>query len=159
MAWLPRDRLRANLYNPNRVAPPELDLLRLSLLADGWTQPLVARPDGDGLEIVDGFHRWTLAAEPEVAALTGGLVPVVLLARGPADQMASTIRHNRARGLHGVLRMAEIVRALLEAHGWSGEAVARALGMEDEEVRRLADRAGLPARHADRELGRGWIPR
>src|SRR5689334_9004886 len=99
--WLPREALHSNDYNPNRVPPTELDLLKTSILEDGWTQPIVARLSG---EIVDGFHRWTVSADPQIAAMTGGLVPVVRL---PDDtpleqQMAATIRHNRARGAHAV---------------------------------------------------------
>ena len=109
--WTDPKTLRANFYNPNHVAPPELELLKLSILEDGWTQPIVAREDG---EIVDGYHRFYLAThDREVAALTKGMVPVVRLTpRSNADQMMSTIRHNRARGTHGVLKMADIVRRL-----------------------------------------------
>lgn len=158
VTWVERDRLRANGYNPNHVAPAELRLLKLSILADGWTQPIVARRDG---EIVDGFHRWTVAADPEVAAATGGLVPVAWLADDTtiADQMAATIRHNRARGEHGVAPMATIVRALIERESWSPERIEAALGMEDEEVMRLADRSGMPIRGGSNSFGNGWVPR
>src|SRR5438045_1612914 len=91
--WVPRESLHANLYNPNKVAPIELHLLKVSILEDGWTQPIVARPDG---EIVDGFHRWTISAESEISAMTNGLVPVVrLLPANREHQIMSTIRHNR----------------------------------------------------------------
>ena len=116
--WVARDTLTSNGYNPNHVARPELKLLKLSIMADGWTQPIVAREDG---QIVDGFHRWTISADPEISALTNGLVPVVRLrpALEMADQMASTIRHNRARGQHGVIPMADIVTSLKDDHGLS----------------------------------------
>jgi ParB-like chromosome segregation protein Spo0J len=73
--WIPRDQLQANDYNPNHVAPPELELLAISIREDGWSQPIVVTPD---LEIVDGFHRWTVSARPEIADMTGRLVPVVV---------------------------------------------------------------------------------
>lgn len=158
LAWVPRETLRANAYNPNHVARPELRLLRESILCSGWTQPIVARSDG---EIVDGYHRWLVAEESAVAALTGGLVPVVRLAEDTPlpEQIAATVRHNRARGVHGVLPMASIVSSLIEEHGWAPGALSRALGMESEEVERLADQAGMPDRVGTEAFGKGWVPR
>lgn len=154
--WLPREALRANSYNPNHVAPVELDLLRQSIIADGWTQPIVARENG---EIVDGFHRWTVAGDEAVAALTDGLVPVVrLTGKTEAEQMAATVRHNRARGTHGIVPMGSIVRALIDDHGYDAGGLAVALGMEDEEVDRLYDTRGMTARASAKELGNGWKP-
>lgn len=152
--WIPREDLRANDYNPNHVAPPELALLKVSLLEDGWTQPIVARPDG---EIVDGFHRWTLAADPDVGAMTDGLVPVVFLPADldPAQQRMATIRHNRARGQHGIVRMADIITAL-ELMGVEPGDLARRLGMDPEEVRRLSDHGDMLARHGDGDFSKGW---
>jgi ParB-like chromosome segregation protein Spo0J len=153
--WVTRDALTANGYNPNHVARPELKLLKLSIMADGWTQPIVARADG---EIVDGFHRWTIAADPEISTLTGGLVPVVRLrsALDMADQIASTIRHNRARGQHTVLPMADIVTSLKDEHGLSDAQVKQKLGMDNEEVERLYDTSGMPTRGSDDAFHKGW---
>ncbi len=152
--WVARDTLRANDYNPNHVAPAELELLRLSLLADGWTQPLVATPDG---EIIDGFHRWLVAEDPELAGMTGGKVPVIYLTgRTPAERIASTIRHNRARGVHAVEEMGAIVRRLMATEGVTWDAVRRELGMEEEELDRLADVAGMTVRGAGEGFGEGW---
>lgn len=154
--WLDPSELSANTYNPNVVAPPELRLLAVSILEDGWTQPIVARADG---EIVDGFHRWRLAVtDPKIAAVAGGLVPVVRLA--PADavhQRMSTIRHNRARGSHHVVRMAEIVRGLLDDGLTPAEVIAR-LEMESEEVERLAERGRMTERGAGETLSKAWVP-
>ncbi|GGS37969.1 IbrB-like domain-containing protein [Deinococcus knuensis] len=156
--WVPREDLHANLYNPNHVAKPELELLKVSILEDGWTQPIVARPDG---EVVDGFHRWTVSADPRIYAMTGGLVPVVRL-HPPAhgDQMLSTIRHNRARGEHGVLPMAAIVRRLRDEEGLTVEQVMQRCGMEREEVVRLYERGGMTERGTQGREGfsRGWTP-
>lgn len=154
--WVQRGKLRANNYNPNAVAPPELDLLKLSIIEDGWTQPIVTLPD---YTIVDGFHRWTVSADPAIRKLTGGLVPVVVINADPAHRMMSTIRHNRARGTHAVLRMAEIVRTLADTGMTTGEIETR-LGMESEEVERLLDRAGMPVRGTVgvNGFGRAWIP-
>lgn len=158
--WLKTTELHANDYNPNHVAPTELALLKTSILASGWTQPIVARPDG---EIVDGFHRWTVAStDPKVAALTDGLVPVVTLpdSTDRAEQMAATIRHNRARGSHHVLRMADITATLVSEYGLNPKDLETALGMEDEEVERLLDRGKVTKRHAreDGTLRKSWVP-
>jgi ParB-like chromosome segregation protein Spo0J len=154
--WVDPRTLRANDYNPNKVARPELALLRLSLLENGWTQPIVARRDG---EIVDGFHRWTLGTtDPDVAALAGGLVPVVRLADiDPATQRMATIRHNRARGSHAVIRMADIVNDLA-AMGVSRPDIAHRLGMDDEEVDRLMDHGRMTKRGTLGATGfsKGW---
>ncbi len=155
LEWVPREDLRANTWNPNHVAPPELELLAQSILADGWTQPIVARPDG---EIVDGFHRWTVSARPDVSALTAGLVPVVRIDADPAHLRASTVRHNRARGTHVVLRMADLVAEMVEL-GASPDEVRAAMGMDPEEVKRLLDRGQMIKRGAAGELHKGWVPR
>lgn len=156
--WVDPSTLHANDYNPNHVFPVEMELLKLSILEDGWTQPIVARHDG---EIVDGFHRWTLGStDPEIQALTGGLVPVVRIEskKSRSDQMMATIRHNRARGSHHVLKMADIVRELIDEQGLSFEEVGRRLGMEIEEVDRLYDRGGMTERGSRAELSKGWVP-
>lgn len=154
--WVDPATLHANDYNPNKVFAPELELLALSILEDGWTQPVVVLASG---EVVDGFHRWTLSkTHPEIIAMSGGLVPVVTLAeKDRASQMMSTIRHNRARGTHGVLRMADIVRSI-QASGLSDEEIMRRLGMDREEVVRLGDARGSPESAGKDSFGKGWVP-
>ena len=153
--WVEPAELRANDYNPNQVFSPEMRLLELSIAEDGWTQPIVARPD---LEIVDGFHRYTIAGKSKrVQQATGGLVPIAPLE--PADaahQRMSTIRHNRARGKHHVVKMASIVGDLA-AEGLSDEEIGRRLQMDKEEVSRLKDRGSMIDRHGG-EFGKGWTP-
>jgi ParB-like chromosome segregation protein Spo0J len=139
--WLHRDTIKPNGYNPNKVAPPELRLLKISIIEDGWTQPIVINPDN---EIVDGFHRWTVSADPAVGKLTDYHVPVVVTCpKDKSQQMMATIRHNRARGTHGVLNMAQIVQDMIEG-GVSQQEIMARLQMESEEVVRLALRAGIP---------------
>jgi ParB-like chromosome segregation protein Spo0J len=154
--WVDPATLRANDYNPNRVFSPEMRLLALSIMTDGWTQPVVATPDG---EIVDGFHRWTLArTHAGVIAASGGLVPVVRTSPANAsDARAATVRHNRARGQHGIVAMGAIVRSMREA-GLSDDQIGERLGMEDEEVERLADERPQPSRVGQDSFGRGWVP-
>jgi len=159
--WVDRGSIEPNDYNPNKQPPPEHRLLKVSILEDGWTQPIVVFDDGSGKKsvIVDGEHRWRVSAEPEVAKLTGGKVPIVRIAGNREHRMMSTIRHNRARGEHHVLPMAEIVRTLLDG-GIAQEDVQFLLQMEEEEVERLAERAGLPdvVTREGSDFNKGWVP-
>lgn len=158
VVWMPREALAANDWNPNHQAPPEHRLLKKSILENGWTQPIVARDNPGGMkpEIVDGYHRWLVSEDPEIAALTGGYVPVVTLAAtDDATARMATIRHNRARGTHGVVGMADIVADLLAA-GIAPDEIGRRLEMDPEEVDRLADRGVMPKRGAGAEFSNGW---
>lgn len=156
--WIHRDRLKPNGYNPNAVAPAEMRLLRISITEDGWTQPIVINPD---FTIVDGYHRWKVSGDRSLMKLTDGMVPVVMIQpKDAASQQMATIRHNRARGTHAVLAMADIVEAMIHA-GLAMEEIMYRLQMEREEVVRLAMRKGIP--HTDiitnSEWSKAWIPR
>lgn len=156
--WVHRDSLKPNHYNPNSVAPPELELLAISIKEDGWTQPIVVNPD---MTIVDGFHRWTVSGSLDVYSLTGGMVPVVVVRpRDTASQMMSTIRHNRARGTHAVLKMADIVADMLR-QGLQVSEICSRLQMEREEVFRLANRKGIPQSKIIKGAGwsDSWVPK
>jgi ParB-like chromosome segregation protein Spo0J len=155
--WLPRETLSANDWNPNKQAPPEKKLLKISILENGWTQPIVARTAEDGtVQIVDGFHRWLVSEDPDVYALTGGLVPVVLLATtDDAVARLATVRHNRARGTHYVVPMADIVADLLDS-GMDPKEIGRRLGMDSEEVDRLTDRGVMTKRGRGNGFKKGW---
>lgn len=156
VVWVDPNLLHSNAYNPNRVFSPEMKLLKLSILAQGWTQPIVVKDDN---EIIDGFHRWTLAMkDEEIRKVSGGLCPVVYVAAmTEAEQMAATVRHNRARGAHGILAMGKIVRALI-ASGKTEEQVAIELGMDSEETARLADMRGSIDVAGKENFGKGWTP-
>ena len=157
VTWVPRDNLTANNYNPNKMPKQEMKLLKVSIMEDGWTQPIVARIDG---EIVDGFHRWTVAGDPEVSALTDGLVPVVRITEiDPARQRMATIRHNRARGEHYVLSMADIVAELVKTYGINPDDLRARLGMEREEILRMLDRGKMTTRAGNEEFKPAWIPK
>lgn len=156
--WVERGTLSANDWNPNKQAPPERELLVTSIVENGWTQPIVVRPFDGGarLEIVDGFHRWLTSEDPRVHKMTGGLVPVVDLPEcDPVLARLATIRHNRARGTHHVLGMADIVAYVLDS-GMSPDEIGRRLGMDEEEVDRLADRGQMTKRGAQAEFNGGW---
>ena len=155
LRWVDPATLHANNYNPNHVARPEMKLLKQSIMEDGWTQPIVAMDDG---EIVDGFHRWTLGStDKEIQSITHGLVPVVIIYPDRAQQMMATIRHNRARGAHAVLRMADIVAALVE-EGVSPEDIEERVGMDPEEVRRMLARGNKKILSGADEMGEAWKP-
>lgn len=122
--WVKSDRVHANDYNPNVVAPPEMELLRVSIQHDGYTQPIVTMADdsGDGIEVIDGFHRHRVGKEcADIQELVHGYLPVVQIRTSQADRndrIASTIRHNRARGKHRIDAMSEIV-VELKRRNWS----------------------------------------
>ena len=160
--WLATDKVRANDYNPNAVAPPEMKLLARSIEADGYTQPVVTWPAPDAHEIVDGFHRNRVAREvPEVRARVRGHLPVVAIRAeraGLSDRMASTVRHNRARGEHSVEAMSTLVRDCYIA-GWPDEKIQTELGMDLDEVVRLKQLTGLAALFRDREFSEAWEAR
>lgn len=157
LQWMHRSKLQPNNYNPNSVAPPELELLVTSIKEDGWTQPIVANPD---MTIVDGFHRWTCSGYDEIYALTEGYVPVVILRPTNAEhQQMSTIRHNRARGRHGVLEMGRIVQNMLDS-GLTTEEVMKRLKMEREEVIRLTNTQGVMGHpDLDKPYSKAWEPK
>ena len=155
--WIDRDTLSANSYNPNKVASIELELLINSILTCGWTQPIVVRSN---YEIVDGFHRWTVSNDKRLREKTGGKVPVVILPdeMDKAEQVSATITHNRARGSHYVMDMAEIVRSLKDDEKVDDAWIRQHLGMEQEEISRLYDNAGSPDTKGDEDegFGQGW---
>lgn len=157
--WVPIDQVQANSYNPNSVAPPEMELLRLSILADGYTQPIVSNAEDGHREVVDGFHRSRVGREyPDVAARIKGYLPLVQIRSDRdqrADRMASTIRHNRARGKHQVVKMSDIVLEL-KRRNWSDTKIAKELGMDADEVLRLAQITGLAQAFADRDFSEAW---
>lgn len=158
--WLPAESVEGNEYNPNKVAPPEMRLLELSIDADGYTQPVVAHEAADGRRVVvDGFHRSRIGKESKkVRKRVRGHLPVVQIRAGQTDEtarMASTIRHNRARGKHGVEPMTGIV-AHLAKKGWEDMKIAKELGMDGDEVLRFKQVTGLAELFADRGFSEAW---
>jgi ParB-like chromosome segregation protein Spo0J len=157
--WVPADTVQANDYNPNVVAPPEMKLLTLSIEEDGYTQPIVTYPINGHREVIDGFHRNRVGKEVKaIRERTRGYLPVTSVRAGRQDRedrIASTIRHNRARGRHQVDNMSEIV-VELSRRNWSDEKIGRELGMEPDEVLRLKQISGLAEAFADREFSEAW---
>jgi ParB-like chromosome segregation protein Spo0J len=161
--WVRIEDVHANDYNPNMVAPPEMELLRTSIRADGYTQPAVTFREGERREVVDGFHRRRVAAEcPDVRERVRGYLPVVTVNDGRGtrqDRIAATVRHNRARGKHGVEAMGGLV-AELSRRGWEPDRIGKELGMSRDEVLRLRQITGLAELFADREFSEAWdVPR
>jgi ParB-like chromosome segregation protein Spo0J len=158
--WVRAEDVGANDYNPNSVAPPEMELLRLSIMADGYTQPIVTNvEDDDSITVIDGFHRNRVGKECEdVQARVKGYLPVVQIRTDRTDRgdrIASTIRHNRARGKHQVTAMSDIVLEL-KRRNWSDQKIGKELGMDPDEVLRLAQISGLADAFKDRDFSEAW---
>lgn len=157
--WVPAEETQANDYNPNTVAPPEMRLLETSIVSDGYTQPIVTWLEHGRREVIDGFHRNRVGKESKaVRKRTRGYLPVVTVnsdRTDRGDRIASTIRHNRARGKHRVDAMSEIV-VELSRRNWSDKRIAKELGMDPDEVLRLKQISGLAEMFADREFSEAW---
>jgi ParB-like chromosome segregation protein Spo0J len=158
--WVPAEQVVANDYNPNKVAPPEMELLEISIMNDGYTQPIVTYPNGDKIEVVDGFHRNRVGKESKVVQQRiQGYLPIVAIRKeqsSKSDRIASTIRHNRARGKHIVNAMSEIVIEL-KNRNWTNERIARELGMDSDEVLRLMQITGLESLFKDDDFSKSWM--
>lgn len=158
--WIPIDNVQANDYNPNSVAPPEMQLLEISILNDGYTQPIVTWPkDDDKVEVIDGFHRNRVGRESkEVNQRIMGYLPTVIIKKereGKGDRMASTIRHNRARGKHAVSAMSDIVLEL-KKRNWSEARIGKELGMDEDEILRLCQISGLAEAFENDDFSKAW---
>jgi len=157
--WIKNDCVQANDYNPNSVAPPEMKLLERSIQEDGYTQPIVSWHRDNVFEVVDGFHRHRVGKESEIVSeRIKGYLPVVAInsdRQDLTDRMASTIRHNRARGKHRVDGMSDIV-VELKHRNWSNERIAKELGMDQDEILRLCQITGMADLFADQEFSKSW---
>lgn len=157
--WIQAELVDANDYNPNTVAPPEMKLLERSIEADGYTQPIVAWKRGERFEVVDGFHRNRVGRESDVVRKrVRGYLPLVVIndeRTDKGDRIAATIRHNRARGKHQVAAMSDIV-VELKRRNWSDEKIGKELGMDPDEVLRLAQITGLAEMFADQDFSKSW---
>jgi hypothetical protein len=168
--WVHREELNPNLYNPNQMAPPEMELLVESIIKDGWLFPICVLPKDVHIEgltnneskssytIIDGFHRYKTSGKPKVYAITEGYVPIVFPTG--TDHIATTVRMNRVKGTHTVLGMADIIEILLK-QGKTLEYIMAEYGMESEEVYRLANRKGIPKTDIITEgtWSRAWAPK
>ncbi len=157
---IPIEKIEPNTYNPNSVAPPEMKLLYDSIKQDGYTMPIVCfyDKDRDTYVIVDGFHRYRVMMEyPDIYEREGGKIPVSVINKSLDNRMASTIRHNRARGSHDVDLMSNIIRELHEI-GRSDAWISKHLGMDRDEILRLKQITGLTSLFKDVEFGEAWKP-
>lgn len=155
---VPLSKIQTNDYNPNVMAPPELELLKKSILEDGYTMPVVCYyiKGTDRYEIVDGFHRYKIMQLCEtIKEREDGYLPVVVINKPLSDRVASTIRHNRARGVHSIERMVDIVQRLVES-GMSDAWINRNIGMDREELLRLKQISGLSSLFKEKEFSRAW---
>lgn len=157
---VPFDKIVPNTYNPNTVAPPEMRLLYDSIREDGYTMPIVCYHDreNDTYIIVDGFHRWRIMRDyPDIYEREKGMLPVSVIDKPISGRMASTVRHNRARGTHNVDLMSNIIKELHEV-GRSDAWISRHLGMDRDEILRLKQITGLAALFRDMDFGKAWQP-
>lgn len=157
---VPIEKIKANAWNPNAVAPPEMKLLYQSIKEDGYTMPIVCyhMPDTDTYEIVDGFHRYMIMQKhKDIYDRENGCLPVSVIDKPVEERMASTIRHNRARGSHDVDLMSSIVAELVDS-GMSDQWISKNLGMDFEEILRLKQISGLASLFADKEFSPSWTP-
>lgn len=155
---VPLDKVKANDYNPNSVAPPEMELLKTSIREDGYTQPVVCYydKDNDKYIVVDGFHRYRVMREnKDIYERENGCLPVVVIDKELGDRMASTIRHNRARGTHNIELMSNIVAELVEI-GKGDAWICKHIGMSPDELLRLKQITGLAALFKDRDFSKSW---
>ena len=158
---VPVEKIVANDYNPNAVAPPEMQLLYESIKEDGYTMPIVCfyDMDSDKYVIVDGFHRYRVILEhKDIYEREKGMLPVSVINKGIDHRMASTIRHNRARGSHDVDLMSNIIKELHEL-GRSDAWISKHLGMDKDEILRLKQITGLAALFKDVQFGKAWRPK
>lgn len=157
--WVLAESVIANDYNPNKVAPPEMELLEVSIMNDGYTQPVVTYPNNGKIEVVDGFHRTRVSKESKVVRQrVMGYTPTVIIRKEQSsknDRIASTIRHNRARGKHQVDAMSEIILEL-KNRNWKNERIAKELGMDQEEILRLCQITGLEDIFKDDDFSKSW---
>lgn len=157
---IPVEKIQSNAYNPNAVAPPEMKLLYESIKQDGYTMPIVCYylKDIDKYEIVDGFHRYKICKEhKDIYDREDGCLPVSVIDKPLENRMASTIRHNRARGEHSIELMTNIVAGLVDS-GMSDAWIAKNLGMDWNEILRLKQLSGLGDLFADKEFSKSWVP-
>lgn len=155
---VPLDKVRANDYNPNAVAPPEMALLETSIWEDGYTQPIVTYYDeeNDTYIVVDGFHRFlTIKNSERIRERERGMLPIVVIDKELGDRMASTIRHNRARGTHNIELMSVIVAELVEM-GKGDRWICQHIGMSADELLRLKQITGVAALFANRDFSDSW---
>jgi hypothetical protein len=155
---VPIEKIQANSYNPNKVSPPEMKLLYQSIKEDKYTMPIVCYylKDEDKYEIVDGFHRYrTMIEHKDIYERENGCLPVVVIDKDISNRMASTIRHNRARGSHSIELMTNIVAELVES-GMSDAWIMKNIGMDAEELLRLKQLSGLQALFKDKDFSNAW---
>jgi ParB-like chromosome segregation protein Spo0J len=159
--WVPIEKVSPNDYNPNSVAKIEMGLLYTSILHDGYTQPVVTvyDEDRDVYVIVDGFHRYfTCKTNQDIRDRNHGFLPVVVIQKDINDRMASTVRHNRARGKHSVDGMANMVFSMLD-EGWSDADICNELAMQPEELLRLKHITGFSKLFQDHQYTEAWKSR
>lgn len=155
--WIHSSKITPNSYNPNQIAAPELELLKRSIETDGFTMPIVCFDNGESIEIVDGFHRYMIGSQDgSINSRLNGYLPIVLINNtGKNDRIASTIRHNRARGKHNVSAMSDIIIEL-KRRNWTTARICKELGTDQDEVLRLMQVNGLVEMFSGSDYSEAW---
>ena len=157
--WIKNQKIKANDYNPNSVAPPEMELLKVSIDHDGYTQPIVAFSENEHFTVIDGFHRNRVGREiREIENRVKGYLPITIIRKkqeGRNNRIASTIRHNRARGKHSIDGMCEIIIEL-KRRNWTNKKISKELGMDADEILRLSQITGLAEMFKDKKFSKAW---
>jgi ParB-like chromosome segregation protein Spo0J len=159
--WVPIEKIESNNYNPNSVARTEMQLLYISIFHDGYTQPIVTIYDEkkDKYVIVDGFHRYMVCkTNKDIYERNEGKLPIVVIDKDINDRMASTVRHNRARGKHSIQGMSSMVFKMLD-NGWEDKDICNELGMEAEELLKLKHITGFSKLFENIEYKKAWESR
>lgn len=161
IVWLDTNELKPNDYNPNVVYNKELNLLELSILKNGWIQPILVNREGDGYVIIDGFHRYSLAKRSKkLIAMTKGKVPCAVLELSEAERMLLTIRINRAKGSHIACKMSDIIKTLVEKHEMSINDIMKGIGANKDEIELLLmDDVFKKLDIQNHKYSRAWYPR
>lgn len=157
--WVDVEKLKANDYNPNVVFTKEMELLKFSLLRNGWIQPILVTQD---YVIIDGFHRATIAkVDKQVSAMGGGRVPVVIMQLSEPERMLLTIRINRAKGSHVALKMSDIVKKLVNDYGVQPEQICKEIGATKDEIDLLMMENVFAAKNINEETkySKAWTVR
>jgi len=161
VTWMHHSVLSANDYNPNHVFGPEMKLLKLSMLKQGWIQPVLVCKEGDGFVIIDGFHRSTLTKRDEdIQAMTNGMVPCVILDIDRKERMLLTVRINRAKGSHAAVKMHELVSSLVEDEGCTVKEICKGIGADSSEVKLLLQESVFKKLNVENtDYSEAWCPK
>ena len=157
--WIDVNLLKANDYNPNVVLKREMNLLKLSIIRNGWIQPILINKD---YEIIDGYHRVSaVRMDKQLMEFTDGKVPCAILDLDEPSRMLLTIRINRAKGNHVAFKMHEVIDKLVNEYGISVKRICKEIGATNKEVQLLLQENIFTQKGFNEEsvYSKAWIPK